>query len=172
MFCADIIGNVHWLGGEAAEPGSVPSAVTGLWDQVSRGVSWQPEHPAVSFAGREGACSCCLPGSNKEAPVWKGGLAGILLMSAKEAKEPLLGKNIVLARHSKACVYSFGTPCRQQVCRAARCQPCCQPWQQLRSITGNITRGLCMVILLTYRFSKSLDLAACLSCSTFFLLAA
>lgn len=98
MFCADIVGNVHWLGGEAAEPGSVPSAVTGLWDQVSRGVSWQPEHPAVSFAGREGACSCCLPGSNKEAPVRKGGLAGILLMSAKEAKEPLLGKNIVLAR--------------------------------------------------------------------------
>lgn len=38
--CAVIVGNVQWLGGEAAEPGSVPSAVTGLWDQVSRGVSW------------------------------------------------------------------------------------------------------------------------------------
>lgn len=30
MFCVDIDRNIHWLGGEAAEPGSVPSAVTGL----------------------------------------------------------------------------------------------------------------------------------------------
>lgn len=83
MFCADIVGNVHWLGGEAAEPGLVPSAVTGLWNQVSRGVSWQPECRAIPFAGREGACSCCLPGSNKEAPVRKGALAGILLNECK-----------------------------------------------------------------------------------------
>lgn len=36
MFCADIFGNFHWLDGEAAVPGSVPSAVTGLQAQVSR----------------------------------------------------------------------------------------------------------------------------------------
>lgn len=85
-FCADIVGNVHWLGGEAAEPGSVPSAVTGLWDQVSRGVSWQPELPAIPFAGREGACSCCLPGSNKEAPERKSALAGISLDKCKGSR--------------------------------------------------------------------------------------
>ena len=36
MFCAEIVGNVHWLGGEAAAAGSVPSAVTGLQARVSR----------------------------------------------------------------------------------------------------------------------------------------
>jgi len=35
MFCADIVGNVHWLGREAAVPGSVPSVVTGLQARVS-----------------------------------------------------------------------------------------------------------------------------------------
>lgn len=83
MFCADVVGNVCWLGGQAAEPGSVPSAVTGLWDQVSGEVSWQPEHPAVPFDRRKGACSCCLPGSNKKASVRKGALPGISLDECK-----------------------------------------------------------------------------------------
>lgn len=30
MFCADVVRNVPWLGGEAADPGSVPSTITGL----------------------------------------------------------------------------------------------------------------------------------------------
>lgn len=86
MFCADTDGNVHWLGGEAAEPGSVPSAVTGLWDQVSRRVSWQPEHPVGPLDGREGACSCSLLGSNKKASVRKGALAGISLDECKRSQ--------------------------------------------------------------------------------------
>lgn len=106
MFCADVVGNVCWLGGQAAEPGSAPSAVTGLWDQVSGEVSWQPEHPAVPFDRRKGACSCCLPGSNKKASVRKVLFQASHWMSAREAKEPLLAKN----SPSKACVYSSGTP--------------------------------------------------------------
>lgn len=36
MFHADIVGNVHWLGREAAVPGWVPSVITGLQAWVSR----------------------------------------------------------------------------------------------------------------------------------------
>lgn len=66
----------------------------------------QPEHPAIPFAGRERACSYCLPGSNKEVPVRKGALAGIVLDECKGSQVTTFSK-----KHScsNACVYSFVT---------------------------------------------------------------
>ena len=67
---------------------------------MSKLAARQLEHPVILFPGREGTCSCCLPGSNKEVPTGEMFLQPSCWMSAREAKQPLLVKN----SHRNACV--------------------------------------------------------------------
>ena len=76
-------------------------------------------------------------------------------MNAREAKQPLLAKNIIIAMHVFILLSAHtDSRCAEQL----SAQPCSVSRSSSCAVSGSSTSGLCMVILLTHNFSISLEL--------------